>query len=329
MSFDEPRLLAALLLLVPFAALAPRRFARRSAAFQAIAGNRGPHASAALGSRYALSTALFTACVACCIAAAAGPRWGERLVSEPRIGADVAFAFDLSRSMDARDVQPSRLGRAAAIARGILETSRGGRFAAALGRGSAALALPLTDDSEAMAALLEALATTAMTAGGTDLEALVDAAVSAFPPSSSARGVVVLFSDGEALSGDLSAAAGRAAAVGVSVVAVGLGSEAGAGIPVEPDSLEVLRGLDGTPVASRLRREALEDLAERTRGLYVDGSSQEAGRSASLFLASAGRAGSAGGFRTEAVPRFHLFLLAALLLFGASKLAESPSRRSS
>ncbi len=328
MSFDHPRYLLLLILLAPAILVAPRRFGRRLSGLLALIGGGAEGLDALvrdLRNRYILSTLFFLSSLTLAVFALAGPRWGERLVSEYRRGVDVVLALDLSRSMDARDTAPSRLERAAAVGRELVEASAGIRFGVAIGKGGGEVAVPLTDDTESVLALLDAASTSAMTAGGTDLERLLDAAQSAFVETVPTRRVVVLFSDGEALSGALDAAADRAAKAGVSVLAVGLGTDEGAPVPISAG--EVLRSSDGTPVVSALRAEPLRAAAERTSGLYVDGNRSDAGRALAERIAAFSSHGAADGFRTEAMPRSHLFLIAALVAFAAAKLAENGVRR--
>ena len=331
MSFDSPRYLLLLGLLLPAILIAPRRFGRRLAGLLSLVGSPAEGDVAALirnlRGRYILSTVFFLSCVTFSIVALAGPRWGERLVSEYRRGVDVVLALDLSRSMDGRDTVPSRLGRATAIGRDLVEASPGTRFAVAIGKGGGELAVPLTDDTESVLALLDAATSSVMSAGGTDLEHLLDAARSAFQEAVPTRRLIVLFSDGEALSGILAVAVDRAAKDGVTILAVGLGTADGAPVPLSPGGDEVLTQADGAPVVSSLRDEPLRAAAERTGGLYVDGNRNDAGRLLAERVSAVSSHGAADTFRTESMPRSHLFVVASLLAFAAAKLAENGFRR--
>jgi Ca-activated chloride channel family protein len=116
-SFDNPRLLFALFLLIPAAFMDLFHYRKRRAVLGFLSRNSGGGLVANIRSRYFISAASFWLFLACMIIALAQPRGGFRLVSETRRGVDVIFAIDLSRSMDVRDAGgPSRLGRAAALA---------------------------------------------------------------------------------------------------------------------------------------------------------------------------------------------------------------------
>jgi Ca-activated chloride channel family protein len=262
-----------------------------------------------LRGRYRLSHLFFWLSLGCLIAALSGPRWGLRIVPEYRRGLDVALALDLSRSMEARDFGISRLERAAEIGRETVENMDGVRFGIAVSRGRGTLAVPLTGDREAALSFLAAAGASALTGQGTDLEALVDAALSAFSDSFPSRRVIVLLSDGEALSGVLNEAVDRAVLREITLAAVGIGS--GEGAPVPPET--------GIPVISRRRAEVLENAALKSGGIYIDGNSAEAARILRSYLESLAFESEAGGGRSEKKPRWNLFVIAALFFFGASK----------
>jgi Ca-activated chloride channel family protein len=211
--------------------------------------------------------------------------------------------------MEIRDAGLSRLERAAEISRETVENMGGVRFGAALSRGRGVLAVPLTDDSEAVLSLLAGLGAQALTGSGTDLEALVDAAATAFTGSFPSRRVIVLLSDGEALSGSLNEAVDRAMLGEISLAAVGIGSDDGAPVPLET----------GTPAISRRRPEILRDAAIKSGGVYIDGNSDEAPRLLRSYLESLAFESGTGGGRAEKKARWNLFVMAALFFFGASK----------
>jgi Ca-activated chloride channel family protein len=343
-SFDNPRLLFALFLLIPAAFMGFFHYRKRRAVLGFLSRNSGGGLAANIRFRYFVSAASFWLFLACMIIALAQPRGGSRLVSETRRGVDVIFAIDLSRSMDVQDAGgPSRLGRTAALVTELVDHSwnrsvdvSGIRFGAAIGKGRGVLALPLTGDAEAIGGFLSGLSGSALTGRGTNLESLVDAAAAAFQDAFPSRRRIILLSDGEALEGALNAAADRAAAADITLIAVGLGSGEGGVVPLGNDALP---GEDGRPVVSSLRLDALRDAAERTGGFYVDGNrSNAAARLAEhLFsLASGGSLSSGGGlppeitvkgFRREQRPLAHIFIIAALILMGISKIMEKGRRK--
>jgi Ca-activated chloride channel family protein len=261
--------------------------------------------------RYRFSRFLFWVFCGALVFALAGPHWGLRQMSEYRWGLDVVLALDMSHSMEVRDMESSRLERAAALG-GELAELPGFRLACALGRGRGSLAVPLTEDRPVILSLLESLDGTIYTGAGTNLESLVDAAASAFLDDFPSRRIIVLFSDGESLSGSLTAAARRARNMDIGIVAVGLGT--GAGGPVLASDTG-----DGPPI-SRLQREALEEAAELTGGIYIDGADPLAGSRLGTYLESLASEREGGSRRRENRPRWRLFLCIALIALGFSKM---------
>ncbi|OHE67510.1 MAG: hypothetical protein A2Z99_16570 [Treponema sp. GWB1_62_6] len=347
MSFDRARFLFALILLVPPLLYLPRRFNRRLSGLLRLVGRS---ASAErdeivrdLRLRHTLSSLFFMLSFAALIVALAGPRWSERLATEYRRGLDVAIALDLSRSMDAGDGTPTRMASAVALARATVQACPSVRFAVALGKGAGFLAVPLTDDDESVLSLLSSVSSSSLTSAGTDLERLLDAATSSFPPSSPARKLVVILSDGEALSGSLPAAVDRASESGAIIASVAFGSTEGS--PLAPAPNGALPGgassegassegassegasSGGAGIVSSRREQPLRDAAARTGGIFLDGDSRDAADRLVAFIGSLSSGGTVAGSRRESVSRRAEFIVLALLLFGASKFAESGPRR--
>jgi Ca-activated chloride channel family protein len=342
-SFDNPRLLFALLALFPSVFTGFFHYHKRRAALGFLSRDTGGGLVVSIRFRYLVSTLGFRLFLACMIIALAQPRGGFRLVSETRRGADVIFAIDLSRSMDVRDISPdgsSRLSRATALVtelvnhpwfvnRGIGGGASGIRFGAAIGKGRGVLALPLTDDTEAIGGFLSGLSGSAVTGRGTNLESLVDAAAAAFQDAFPSHRRIVLLSDGEALEGSLNAAADRAAAAEIAIIAVGLGSEEGG---LAPPGNDAPLGEAGRPVVSFLRIDALRDAAERTGGSLIDGNRSNAAAQLAERLSSLASTGSFAsgtsvqGFRRESRPLAHIFIIAALILLGIIKIMETGRR---
>jgi Ca-activated chloride channel family protein len=327
--FDNPRLLFALFIVIPAFGLASFHYYRRRSLLVLLSRSAPAEGIREIRLRFIFSVLFFILFLCLMIIALAGPRWGTRVVPEMRRGVDVVLALDLSRSMDVQDLPPSlgtpggeslsRMRRGAAVARELVSASPGIRFGVAIGKGNGILAVPLTDDTEAVTGFLNALSGSAVTGRGTNLEKLLDAACSAFQDSLPTRREIILFSDGELLSGSLNAALDRARTADIRVIALGLGSEEGGPVPMGGDFLQ---GETGVPVFSSLRSGALRSAAERTGGIYVDGNRNDAGPALINHLASLGAAETARGYRREPRPRWHLFVIAALAALGTAKFLE-------
>ena len=198
-----------------------------------------------------------------------GPHLGTRTLRVPASGVDVVLAFDVSQSMLARDVPPSRLARARAVAEGLLaELAEGDRAALVAYAGRGVLLTPLTPDKDALRALVPALDTDLMEAGGSRLEAGVEAAAAAFRGASVRPRVIVVLGDGEDPERAAPVDAARAAAVGARVVGAWFGREDGASVPTPAGAL---RDASGREVRSRADPETLEALARATGGVVLRG----------------------------------------------------------
>ncbi|MDR2601396.1 MAG: VWA domain-containing protein [Spirochaetaceae bacterium] len=303
----------------------------------------------AISLRYFFSGLFFVVFVSCLIIALSAPRMGKKLVREFRRGADVALAYDVSKSMDLKDVSSfskflyssgsrlgeiqaqSRLERAAELGEALVLSSMDDienrsvkavipsdihiRFALALGKGNGFLAVPLTSDAEAILAMLSSLSSDLVTSRGTNLENIVDAAASCFDDNFSTAKMIVLFSDGEALDGELSRAAERCKENGVVLYAVGVGGKEGAVINVE--------GLGG--VTSALNEASLTSAASLTGGAYIDGGSSAAPATLAKITSSAGE--SSWNFREETISVWHIFIIAGLFSLLFSKLCGKKLKR--
>jgi Ca-activated chloride channel family protein len=285
------------------------------------------------------------------ILALAEPHWGYRQVPEFRRGEDVVLAFDLSRSMEVPDVlspggSVSRLDRALALARELVKALSGldpgeyagtahrtvpvrrvlpVRFAVAAGKGMGILTVPLTDDTEAVLGFLEGLSSSTVTGRGTNLESLANAAAGAFTETFPTRRRIILFSDGEGLSGSFIAAVEELKEANITISAVGLGTEAGGPVPLN-EGQGYLLGEDGLPVYSFLRAEILRNAAEQTGGIYIEGSREDAAALLAGHLDLRPAEGAAAGFKTEPENRRHIFILLAIGALGIGKLTEKRRR---
>jgi hypothetical protein len=179
-------------------------------------------------------------------------------------GRDVIIAIDTSRSMLATDVAPSRLARAKLVAQDLLRLVRGDRLGLIAFAGSAFLQAPLTLDYSAVLASLDELDTAVIPKGGTNIAEAIRMAEQAFGKGEGHTRALIILTDGEELDADGVSAAKRAAALGVRIFTVGIGSGEGSLIPfrTEGGEAEVLvRGGVKVAVAGDIDPVALGALA--------------------------------------------------------------------
>jgi len=168
------------------------------------------------------------------------------------------IAVDVSKSMDATDMSPSRLIRAKIqIASFIdkLSTDRVGIMAFA---GAASLECPLTDDYESIKMILNSLTTDTVPKPGTDIGAVLEASQNAFM-SAGGKHILVLISDGEDLEADAIATAKRLKSKGIVIYTMGVGSETG---------IEIRDPFSGQTATTKLDVRTLKEIAAATGGEF-------------------------------------------------------------
>ena len=227
-------------------------------------------------SRLIWLTALSLAVVLLALAAAR-PQIGARETEVRQTGVAVAVALDVSLSMGAQDVEPSRLTVAQGEIGRLFERLQGDRVGLVIFGGGAFVRFPLTRDVRAAREIVDALRPgEGFVPAGTNISAAINSARSLLEKSDTATRAILIVSDGESLHGDALLAAGEAAAVGVRVFSAGVGMSAGSTILVESG----VRGLGpltpqidrstGQPIISRADFTALQALADAGRGRFAD-----------------------------------------------------------
>lgn len=203
--------------------------------------------------------------------ALAQPQCGSTTELTKRRGIDLVVAIDASKSMLARDVQPSRLERAKLELTTLLDSLKGDRVAIVAFAGEAFIQCPLTGDYAAAKMFLRAIDPNSMPQGGTDIGGALRVARQVLDNAD--RGtkdkVVVLISDGEDLGGDVSDGVDGLKEIGARVLAVGIGSEQGEPIPILNQSGETVgyrKDDSGNTVLTRLDKTGLARIASDTGG---------------------------------------------------------------
>lgn len=210
------------------------------------------------------------------VLAAAGPHWGSKEFSERRGSREILVLLDTSESMNAANPAPSRMARARNKIGTLLETYSADRFGLIAFSGAAALQCPLTRDRAYFKSVLDSVTTDTLAAEGTDIEAAFDEAAKLFVEEQGrGRGsvrsdrIILLISDGEEVSGNAVAAAGRLARH-ARVAVLGIGDPEGAEVTL-PQWMQ--RSHYGTGNAqshwSVLDEENLAAIARAGGGVYV------------------------------------------------------------
>ncbi len=263
--------------------------------------------------------------------ALARPQFGTRVETVRRQGQDVVVALDVSRSMYAEDVAPNRLERAKIEVGRIIQRLDGDRIGLVAFAGDAFVQSPLTADYGAAMMFLNAMDPELMSAQGTDLARAIAVAIEALDETPPENRIIVVVTDGEDHEGGLAEALSTAAAAGVTIHTVGVGSEEGVPLPEVGGSGaggRFRRDDQGNVITTRLNETALQDIALHTGGEYhrVGQGAGGLGRLAERIE----RGGREVESRevTQFEEQYQLFLGVALLLLAVEFIVPGRKKRS-
>jgi len=200
--------------------------------------------------------------------ALSGPQYGYKWQTIEQKGVDIIVAIDLSRSMLATDIQPTRLDRAKREIYDLLAMLKGDRMGLVAFAGTAFLQCPLTLDYEAFNIFLNSLTPDSMPVGGTDISGAIAASLSAFDLNTASQKAIILITDGENTGkADPMEAAESARKAGVKLFCIGVGSDEGVPLPAETGGIKKDRS--GNIILTRIDEETLKKMAALTGGAYV------------------------------------------------------------
>ena len=262
------------------------------------------------------------------VAALAGPRAGFVRESAEKTPREIILAFDLSRSMLARDVQPSRLDHAKLLAAALINKAAGDRFGLVLFSATAYLQLPLSNEYDILSEMLPNLGPEYFSQSGTNYSAMLTASLEAFGKADNTERYLVVLSDGEAWDKDWKAALPEFKQRNIHVIGLGVGTPGGGLIP---DGNRAVRDINGNEVLTRLEPATLQELATATGGTYQRADSYV--DIASLLKAPLSNASNGTTSKideTRLVERYRWALFPALVLLALSfwrELAVHPSMR--
>ena len=256
--------------------------------------------------------------VLCAGIAFAGPRWGTEQTLERGSGVDMVLALDASLSMLATDARPNRLERMKEEARRLLALSTGDRVGLLAFAGRSYILTPLTVDRGALELFLDNLDPSVVGQAGSSLSRAIRQGTDLLvaTQTTSDRALIVM-SDGEAFESaeEVTAAAAHAAEAGVTVIAVGFGTEKGSTIPVRTArGIEAKRDENGQIVTTHYTPELLKDAVTAAHGVFIDAAATDKAVRIRGALSLLRRQARATESETARRARFQLFLIPALLL---------------
>ncbi len=203
------------------------------------------------------------------------PQVGGRSTLVKREGIDLLFVLDVSKSMEVRDIRPSRLRRAKLELQAIMEELAGDRVGIISFSGAAFVQCPLTSDYAAARMFLKSLDPSDMPVQGTAVGEALELSHRLLTETESPGGsrLVVLLTDGEDHGEKAEEAMRKLAADKIPVFVVGIGSQSGEPIPMygnDGNMSGYLKDKDGQTVMSRLNESLLRNIASKTGGRYTN-----------------------------------------------------------
>lgn len=214
------------------------------------------------------------------VLAVAGPKVGTEVREVKRQGVDLLVALDLSSSMNAEDVKPSRLEKAKYEISRLVDRLKGDRVGLIIFTGDAYLQAPMTLDYSALRLFLNIADTDQMPTSTTDFSAAMETALKAYSApedeqsTSKAAKVLLIISDGENHGDSYSEALGGLTENNISVYTLGIGTRSGTTIPIYNDESGNLIGYkrdkQGKVVTTKLEPEVLRSIAEDGNGEYYE-----------------------------------------------------------
>jgi Ca-activated chloride channel family protein len=223
---------------------------------------------------------LLLAAIIFMILSLARPQIGTKLEEVRREGVDIMVAIDVSESMNAQDIKPSRMAKARHEVASLVDKLEGDRIGIIAFAGEAFVQCPLTLDYGAAKIFLDVLEPGLIPTPGTALGQAIEQAMKSFESAERKHKVMVLITDGEDTQDqDILEAAKAAELEGVIIYTVGIGSPQGVPIPVfdeRGNQIGFKKDRQGEVVVSKLDELALEKIALQTGGKYYRASSGEA-----------------------------------------------------
>ena len=217
--------------------------------------------------RPAVKFCLLEAALALLIIMLARPQFGSRISEEKRAGIETIICLDISNSMRARDVSPSRLDRAKMMVENMVDRFTDDKIGLIVFAGDAFVQLPITSDYVSAKMFLSSIDPSMMVNQGTDVAAAVTMATHSFTQQENIGKAIIVITDGEDHEGGALEAAKAARSRGMNVFVLGVGSTKGA--PVPDGAGNYMTDRTGETVMSRLNEQMCREIAQAGGGAYI------------------------------------------------------------
>ena len=205
------------------------------------------------------------------------PKIGTKIETFQRLGVDIVFALDVSKSMLAEDIIPSRIDKSKQLIGQIINNLGGDRIGIVAYAGKAFPQLPLTTDYSSAKMFLQNMNTEMLSSQGTAIDEAIRLSSTYFDQDQSTERLLFIVSDGEDHN-DLSyEMAELAAKNNITIYSIGVGTEKGSPIPIKKNGIVMNYKKDSNNevVITKLNKIHLENISEKTGGKFINGSVTE------------------------------------------------------
>lgn len=211
--------------------------------------------------------ALLMAAIALIVIMLARPQMGSKVSNDKRNGIETIIAIDISNSMLARDVVPSRLDKSKMLVENLVDNFTNDKIGLVVFAGDAFVQLPITSDYVSAKMFLQNIDPSLITTQGTDVARAITLASKSFTQQQGVGRAIILITDGEDHEGGAEEAAKQARKKGINVFILGIGSTNGAPIPV--GNGEYLKDQSGNVVMTALNEQMCRSVAQAGSGTYI------------------------------------------------------------
>jgi Ca-activated chloride channel homolog len=212
------------------------------------------------------------------IIAMANPLIGSRIKKAEQKGVDLMICLDISKSMLASDIKPSRIKNAKQAIHQLIDKLDGDRIGLVIFAGEAYKQLPLTNDYAAAKLFLSAVHPNIIKRQGTDIALAIEKAVSSFDLENNSDKAIVIISDGEDHEGNAEIAAADAKDLGIKVYTLGMGLPEGAPIPeINGNNIQFKKDAEGNTIITKINEKMLQDIASEGGGTYIRANNTNSG----------------------------------------------------
>lgn len=198
----------------------------------------------------------------------ARPQFGTKTETVTKKGIEVVIALDISNSMMAQDVLPSRLDKSKNIISRLVDNFDNNKIGLVLFAGDAYTQLPITSDYVSAKMFLNNISPSLISRQGTAIGAALNLAMNSFTPQQGVGKSIIVITDGENHEGGVMEAVKAASDKGIQVNVLGVGSVDGAPIPVSSGS-DYKKDNSGNIVVTKLNEQMCQDIARQGNGIYA------------------------------------------------------------